>query len=82
MNSSSSLVHEENVPASNDAQEICPPPTTQVGETQPARDGVLAGSDKHTASNEDSSSSLTLCMGDSEVGDPSHSCDDGRQMGL
>lgn len=75
-------MHEENATSSNDAQETCPPPTTQVGETQLARDGVLAGSDKCTASNEDSSSLLTICSGDREVGDPSHSCEDVRQMGL
>uniref|UniRef100_A0A9I9CQC0 WD repeat-containing protein 91 homolog n=1 Tax=Cucumis melo TaxID=3656 RepID=A0A9I9CQC0_CUCME len=65
-NSSSSLMHEENATSSNDAQETCPPPTTQVGETQLARDGILAGSDKYTASNEDSSSLLTSCSGDGE----------------
>lgn len=81
MNSSSSVVHEENVPSSNDAQETYPPPSTQVGETQLARDGVLAGSDKYTPSNEESSS-LTLCTGDSAVGDPSRSFEDGHQMGL
>lgn len=80
VNSSSSVMHEENATSSNDAQETCPPPTTQVGETQLARDGVLAGSDKCTASNEDSSSLLTICSGDREVGDPSHSCEDVRQM--
>lgn len=70
------MVHDENVPSSSDAQETCASPATQVGEPRLARDGVLAGS---TASNENSNSSLTPCSGD--VGDPSHSCDDGREMG-
>ncbi|XP_022984937.1 WD repeat-containing protein 91 homolog isoform X3 [Cucurbita maxima] len=80
VNSSSSVLHEEKITSSNDAQEPCPSPTTLVGETKLTRDGVLAGSDKYIASNEDSSSSLTLCTGDSEVGDSSHSYEDGRQM--
>ncbi|XP_022922991.1 WD repeat-containing protein 91 homolog isoform X2 [Cucurbita moschata] len=80
LRSSSSVLHEENITSSNDAQEPCPSPTTLVGETKLTRDGVLAGSDKYTASNEDSSSSLTLCTGDSEVGDSTHSYEDGRQM--
>lgn len=70
------MAHEENVPSSSDAQETCPPPATHVGESRLARDGILAGS---TLSNENSNSPVTPCIRD--VGDPSHSCDDGRQMG-